>query len=555
MRYFIKTFALVFAFVSSLPLLFAQGTAPDPHPASDAVRAVASHDKPVSSAGTTDELSSAGSLADLARQKQQKDLDRVKVSPEEAARILHSVDPLLRFASRDSGFAIKTSVKPRMISRDDLVAIMEARKTDDEDAKRLQSAELSLKKFGFAPRSFSTKKFVQSMYAEQVEGFYDPETKMISLLNWVAPESQLDVLAHELTHALQDQHFNLKKWEHTPVPPPAPDHFQVTAAEAWPESEARRAVVEGQAMVVLLDHQLQQRGIPVTLEHLPGASNSLAEYMATVPVPDTPVIHAAPIFLRDSMAFPYREGLLFEVELLGKGGKELAFNHVFARPPANTHEILHPRAYMTQEKLATPRIPDLSALLADKYEVIDSGGLGELDIRSLIKQYGNSKQAESISPGWRGSSYLMVRRKDVSADQATTADAALIYISAWDSSQTARHFAKFYANAVTSRYHQATPVPENCQGHDCPLESFRFNTEEGLVTIECRSNNLVIVTESFESGLANSLVAETLKANASGSPAPAKTDLSLRYISAPVFADLRVYWEAVAIAAAAKLGQ
>lgn len=533
------------------PAAAQQGSA-DPRPTSLAQQAIAGKaTRPVDSADPNVE---GKSLADIARQMQGKELARVKVSPEEAGKILGSVQSILRFASDDSGFTIRSTVKPRMISRNDVQATFESHKVDDEEARRLQASEFTLRKFGYVPRTFSTAKFVAKMYEEEVAGFYDPRTKMISLLNWVAPDEQRGVLAHELTHALQDQNFNLTAWGRAGTPRNSgPGRFEVSAAEARAEDEARVAVIEGQAMIVLIDHVWKEHGIDDNLASIPGVSAIASQYMEIVPVPDTPVIHASPVFLRDSLAFPYREGLVFELQLLEKGGRELAFNGPFARPPVDTHEILHPERYLAQEKIHVPRIPDLSGILGDSYQVVDSGGLGELDTRSLVKQFATSKVAETIGDGWRGSAYLLVRRKDVPIEKATTADLALIYVSAWDNPETAHQFAKFYAEAVPKRYSQAMPLPDSCRS-DCSPESFLFNTEEGFVSIQRRLKNLVLVTESFDPGLSVLLDSALLKADSSRQPADNRLpELSLRYIGSPAFAGLRAMYEQWAILQALKL--
>jgi hypothetical protein len=51
-----------------------------------------------------------------------------------------------------------------------------------------------------------------AMLREQVAGYYDVKTKTVNLLNWLDVEQQKPVLAHELTHALQDQSFGIEKW-------------------------------------------------------------------------------------------------------------------------------------------------------------------------------------------------------------------------------------------------------------------------------------------------------------------------------------------------------
>ena len=544
MRVFRRSLTLLSLFFVGATLAWPQQPSSDSPAPNLAIQAIGAKGK-ANTTKSTDQPA-AGGVAEVARQLRGQDLNKVRVSPEEAQKILSSVQPVLKFASETSGLPIHSPVKSRMISRNDVHATIEARKVDDDDSKRLQAEELSLKKFGFVPRTFSTGKFVEGMYEELLAGYYDAKVKTISLLDWVDPEEQKSVLAHELTHALQDQNFNLQQWQQNGT---SKDHpaaqFQVSESEALPESDARRAVAEGQAMIVLIDYQWMQHGIDDRLEFHRGAGSAFSEYLSMVPTPDTPIIHSAPILLRDSMDFPYREGLIFELELLGKGGKELAFNRVFARPPFNTHEILHPDAYLQKQKVQAPQIPDLAGVLAGKYEVIDSGGLGELDLRSMIRQFGNSRVAENITSGWRGSSYLVVKHKEVPTAAATTADVALIFVSAWSSSAIAQHFARFYAESVSKRYSQAAPTTAACQEQGCPVNSYQFNTEEGLVNIECRPNNLVLVTESFEPETAHALSAEILKANANihqafKAPLP---ELSLRYLDSPIFSDLRELWE------------
>jgi hypothetical protein len=376
---------------------------------------------------------------------------------------------------------------------------------------------------------------------------------MISLLNWVSPELQRHVLAHELTHALQDQNFNLIAWQKAGTTR-STGRFEVSEAEAAPEPSARTAVIEGQAMVVLIDHLWKEMGLEMTLESVPGVSAIASQYMEMVPIPDSPTIHASPVLLRDGLAFPYREGLVFELTLLEKGGKQMAFNAPFSRPPMDTHDILHPDQYLAQQHVHVPRIPDVSGILAANYEVVDSGGLGELDIRSLIKQYGTSRLAETVSSGWRGSSYLLVRRKDVPLDKATTSDLALIYVSAWKSEETAHQFARFYAEAAPKRYTQATPLTDSCAGSDCPAEKFQFNTEEGLVNIERRPKNLVLVTENFDAATSALLDSAVLKGQLNHQTADVRfPDLSTRYIGSPVFAELRVMCEQWAVAQAMRM--
>ena len=83
---------------------------------------------------------------------------------------------------------------------------------EDQSARRLQRDEIVLKKFGLLDRDFALKPFLLELLKEQIEAYYDSRTKTVYLLDWVSIEEQKPVLAHELTHALQDQHSDLEKW-------------------------------------------------------------------------------------------------------------------------------------------------------------------------------------------------------------------------------------------------------------------------------------------------------------------------------------------------------
>src|SRR5438270_11026074 len=180
-----------------------------------------------------------------------------KITPEQAEQLFHDVDTILAFASNDTSLPKKHDVKRRLASREEVVSYLKKNMAEDKDVQRLRRTELVLKKFGLLPKDFDLQTFLVSLLEEQVAGYYDAKTKTVNLLDWVLPELQRPVLAHELTHALQDQSFGLDKWlkrgqqDIDAKKNLTPDDF--TKDE---DSEARQAVVEGQAMVVLLVYML-----------------------------------------------------------------------------------------------------------------------------------------------------------------------------------------------------------------------------------------------------------------------------------------------------------
>src|SRR2546423_15701308 len=173
-----------------------------------------------------------------------------KISPQEAEELFRSVDEILQFASKDSSLPIKQPVKRTLTSRDQVVAYITKHMSEDEDAQRLRRSELVLKKFGLLPRDFDLQSFLLALLREQVAGYYDPKTKTVNLLDWVDVEQQRPVLAHELTHALQDQSFGLEKWMKAGAGELAANRKDPTQAdiESDETAAARQALVEGQAM-------------------------------------------------------------------------------------------------------------------------------------------------------------------------------------------------------------------------------------------------------------------------------------------------------------------
>src|SRR5215813_5348387 len=171
-----------------------------------------------------------------------------KITPQQAEELFRDVDTILNFASKDTSLPIKREVKRRLASREEVVSYLKKNMAEDKDVQRLRRTELVLKKFGLLPKDYDLQSFLVSLLEEQVAGYYDAKTKTVNLLDWVMPDAQRAVLAHELTHALQDQSFNLDKWLRRGVED-LDSKKDLTAEDITKDenSEAREAVAEGQA--------------------------------------------------------------------------------------------------------------------------------------------------------------------------------------------------------------------------------------------------------------------------------------------------------------------
>jgi hypothetical protein len=468
---------------------------------------------------------SGQSLGDVARKLRKDTTNEVKMTDADTKKLFESVDKVFAFAAEDTGMPKRATVKRRLVSKADVEKDTTRQLAKEEFAKSFAQEELSMKKLGFLPRDFNLKDFLVKSTGQEIAAYYDDETKVISMLNWVPPDQQEPILAHELTHALQDQNYDLGKW--MKAAPKTEGNQAIGTVKINADSQiARKAVVEGQAMVVYFDYLLKPVGR--SLQDTPGLIYQM-EDPAVKAVIDSQLMHDAPMILREMGTFAYQGGLIFEGELLQKGGKKMAFAGAFARPPRNSHEVLQPVSYINGEKLPSVRIPDMREVLNDQYDVYDSGGIGELDVRALLKQYGERKLANEVSAEWQGGAYATFRRKDkeVSDVSGSTADLSLLYISRWKTAAVAEWFARFYAGAVAQRYHSAAvQTVQPCSGGDCPVSIAEITTEEGPVIVEHWADNSVIISESFDAATAAKLRA----ALRDGSGAVHAADLQEEYL-------------------------
>jgi hypothetical protein len=470
---------------------------------------------------------SGQSLADLARKAHKDRSEEAQMTPEDAKKLFEAVDRIAAFAAEDSGFPQHTPVKRQLISPADIEKRMREKLAKDEHAERFARAELTMKKFGLLPRDFNLKEFLIQMERKDIAAFYDDETKSISMVNTIPLQAQEAVLAHELTHALQDQNYDLHSWAQ---PHRKDDKLDPLGADDE-TADARRAVVEGQATVVFTDYILARTGH--TVQNTPAVIYRMEDPTVKASI-DTPMMHDAPMILRAAGSFPYHEGLIFEGELLQAGGKKLAFAGAFAHPPRNTHEVIQPRAYLDHEKLPPLPFPDAKSLLQDQYEAFDAGSMGELDVRALLWQFSGRTLADDLSKDWQGGAYMAFHKKSVAP--VNTGDLKLFYVSRWKSELAAQRFAKFYSSAVARRYRSAElAVAVACAGSECPVSGSNFTTEEGPVQIQIWKNNTVVITEGFDPETAAKLNSATRAGRQTASSGGLQRELGMRLYDFPAF--------------------
>ncbi|HKD45609.1 MAG TPA: hypothetical protein VKD24_08125 [Candidatus Angelobacter sp.] len=428
-----------------------------------------------------------------------------KLSPDEAKDLLASVDEVLRFASRDTLLPIKHGVKKAIVSREQVEKYLSEKMENDVDRIRFERSELVLKKFGLLPRDFDLHTFLIKLLAEQVAGYYDEKSKTMNLLDWNEPEMQKPVMAHELTHALQDQSYNLEKMsKHEEEIEKRGLEDLDALIQNDEESTCRTAVLEGQAMIVLLDYVLAPANRSVA--ETPALVDFFIKQSAMEKSKDSPVFDSAPLLLQDELIFPYRQGMSFIKELLLAGGKKMAYTGVLDRLPQTTREIMEPKEYLAGRRVAPLLLPDLGFLKKD-YEGYDAGAIGQLDVEILLKVYADDSVAARLNHEWRGGAYYAAGRKGAKPpDKNSSAHVGLFYISKWSNPAAAQEFAKLYATALPQRYkglkHLAADAAQ--PGLD------RYQSDDGLIFIR-HTGTAVVAVESFDPDSAAKLIQMGLK--------------------------------------------
>jgi len=441
-----------------------------------------------------------------------------QITPEQAKELFALVDQLIQFSSQETGLPIKSSVKRTLTTRAAVESYLNEKFQEDEGAKKLERGEIVLKKFGLLDRDFDLKPFLLALLKEQIEAYYDSKSKTVNLLDWVSVDEQKPVLAHELTHALQDQHVDLEKWgDQTPSEVSANYRDDVDHLSKDEIDTAREAVAEGQATAVMMDNILKPMGKslikdPEVVEFIKNQMNGGE---------NSPVLARAPLLLSESLLFPYREGLSFVQDVWMDQGQKAAFAGTLDRPPTSTWEIINPREFEKAKLPVVPLMPDIHPIVDNTYKPYDIGQVGELDLHILTELFGGDNAARDLTPSWDGGLYWAGQRLSATtpAELASTKSISLFYLSAWKNAASAQAFSELYANALGRKY--SGLHKDDAAAHSAPADAPAgtveqvYSTNEGPVVITTRGR-LVFVAESFDLDQARKLSALILDTQGTG---------------------------------------
>jgi hypothetical protein len=251
--------------------------------------------------------------------------------------------------------------------------------------RRRRADEEMLTLLELAPAGLSLRDVAASLYGEGVAGYYDPRTKKLRTVDGAATGTRVlaeTVLAHELTHALEDQRFGLL------------DDAESTSGGS-DAALARLSLVEGTATAIMNDYM---RRFFSREEAFAGA---LASAFA-----DT---GSMPPFLETQTVFPYLGGEAFVRWLRERAGGrwDLVDLAERTRPPASTEQVMHPDRYIAADQPEPVRLA-AGAVLGAGWTRAGAGTWGELQTRELLAASGGGGAA-AAAEGWGGDRWELWR--------------------------------------------------------------------------------------------------------------------------------------------------
>ncbi|MBI5512476.1 MAG: hypothetical protein HY909_01835 [Deltaproteobacteria bacterium] len=282
------------------------------------------------------------------------------------------------------GLALRRPIPRGVMSRAQIVARLRERTRQEYPGAEITLEGELQKRLGLLPESMDYEATVFALLEEQVLGFYDPLEQRLYIADWVPAEAQASTMAHELTHALQDQHFNIGRFT----------HHQQGGNDA---QLAAMSVVEGDATAAMMDFAMRAAGR--TLRDLQDPDALLrGQLQATA---DQPRLAAAPAALRDTLLFPYLQGFSLCARIVRADGDYHAINDLLATPPASTEQVLHADKLAAREPpIAVP--PTVPAALARDFQLAYHDVEGELGLRLFLQTALPVPRADSGAAGWGG---------------------------------------------------------------------------------------------------------------------------------------------------------
>lgn len=351
------------------------------------------------------------------------------------SELLKAGDEMLQQTATLRGLEPKGPIQRGVKDKAAISKYVSERIQDEYARDEIASEGKILRKLGLIPQTMDYAAFVIRLLSEQVGGYYDTDQKTFFIASWLPLEEQKPVMIHELTHALQDQHFNVggilkenRKLQND-------DRIL-----------AHQAVIEGDGMVVMLQYFLAPANRHFA--QLPDLSAIMQAQMLSMQM-QFPVFKEAPPYLRETLLFPYGYGASFLQSSWRKDPTWQAVNKIYSDLPVSTEQIMHPEKYFGDRDLPKPvQAEEYAAKIGPNWKISARNVLGEFTLGLLMSLHLTEERSRRAASGWGGDQVLLLENEEGK-------DAVLID-TVWDTAEDAE---KFYV-AMDEWFRQRYPKIE-----------------------------------------------------------------------------------------------
>lgn len=292
------------------------------------------------------------------------------------------VNAMLQVVSRLRALPVRGPVRSATIDRPTMLSQLRQNVRDEIPSEVVRGQGEFLRAFGFLPAGFDFEAGLYRLMESQLAGYYDPDLKAMFLMDDLSASEADATLAHELVHALQDQHYDL-----------APRlKYRPDANDA---QSAIQSLAEGDATSAMLDYVLAQQDRDAL-----SIPDSLIDAQIAAGIALSPALAASPSILRNSLVSPYLDGVQL-VHALRRRGGWAAVDAVWKNPPATTEQLLHVEKLDARELAESVAIPPLLALGSGWREAYHEI-YGEQGVRLAFEEWMPRRAAARAAAGWAG---------------------------------------------------------------------------------------------------------------------------------------------------------
>ena len=333
-------------------------------------------------------------------------------SPE---RVTRRVEEVARGVERVRELDFERLPRVRLVSPEEASRASVGELNHYVSVRRQRIEERLLRMLGLLPADARLRELVGEALSEEVAGYYIPRTGTLALVSGAIGGFLAEVtLAHELTHALEDQRFGIE-------PHGASGFLRDRAV-------ADAALREGSATLAMVDYLALTQGggreLPADVRR------QVLEQLEDVALPAS---SGLPRYVREGLVFPYVAGAAFVNRIQGRGGWAAVDRAFGADAPVSSEQVMHPRKYEAGERPVRVRLPGVPGALPEGARRIARGDLGEFDTAQFLQEANGRGRSDEAAAGWGGSTFELWRLpggRDL-----------LVMAWAWDTPRDAAEFA------------------------------------------------------------------------------------------------------------------